>query len=406
MAAKVRSARLAVRAAAALLGALLAGCGGTGGQNGAALPSGSSGSNTTASITLDIPPSTTQSIAKKIDYVSPNTASIQIVVKNVNGSPTLPPNVPASTTVQLSDGPGGNCSPPAPPVDESCSVTIPAPAGEVVYQFTIFDSKGDALASATKQFKIVLGEANTNLTVVLGGIVAAMGILVPVITSGVPSQGALLLTPLDASGAQIDASAPYATPVIISDTDTSGDTSLGLNGGHGSQSVQVIGANVTVTFSYNGNPLVPPFDINATVNGVQVGSSGTIIPSTQAISFTNTYLDLNTDPKGPSYGQPTMFFSTVGTPSSPVTQQTTASESGYNGTFTARIQSNACISSYNGGQVASLTGSPGTTFTVSSLNPGFCEIVVADSGTHSSIFWVSVTTGVVNINSRWHHVVK
>jgi|GEM_PF-3461285 len=402
----VRSAPLAARIVAASLALALAGCGGAAGPGGSPPPP-SSGAGTTASITFDIPPSAAKSIAKKVDYISPNTASIEIVVKNVNGSPTLPPNVPATTTVTLSDGPGGNCAPPAPPAGESCSVTIPAPPGQVVYQFTILDAKGEPLATATKQFKILVGQANSNLTVVLGGIVAKVNILVPAITAGVPATGPLLLTPLDASGAVIDASAPFAVPVILTDTDTSGSTSLGLNGSSGLQSVQVNGANVVATFKYDGNPNVSPFEINASVSGVQVGSSGTIIPSTQAISFSNTYVDLNTNPKGPSYGLPTMFFSTVSTPGSPVTQQTTATESGYNGNFTARIQTNACLSSYNQGQqVASLAGSPGTVFTVTALNPGFCEIVVDDTGAHQSIFWVSVTTGVVNIFSHAHRIVK
>lgn len=403
----LRFGRLATHALVATVATLLAGCGGAGGSGAIGSPHPpptTPGNGTTASVTLVIPPATAQSVGRKTDYVSPNTASIQILITNVNGSPTVPPGIPAKTTVALTTGTGGNCTAPAPPVGETCTVPIPAPAGNIVYQFTILDAHGNALATATKEFKILLGQANTNLQVVLSGIVAAVKILVPSIASGVPLQANLSITALDASGATIDASAPFATPVTLTDTDPSTSTSLSTPALVNQKTVTLPGSSTPVTFKYSGGPIAP-FSINATVGGVAVGTSGTIVPSTQAISFSNTFLDTNTNPKGPSYGQPTIFFGTVGPPGA-VTQTTTATESGYNGVFTATIAAATCTDPTNGQPVASLTGSPGTTFTVSSLNPGFCQVVVSDTINHRSIFWVSVSTGVVNINAHAHRVIK
>jgi hypothetical protein len=380
------------RAFVAAFALLVTGCGGGGGSSSAPTPTNHP---TTASLTLTIPAATSQSIGRKPQYVSPYTTAIQIVISNVNGSPTVPPGFAASTTINLTTGSGGNCSA-ATGGGETCTVNVPAPAGDIVYTFTILNAKGQALATATKLLTITKGESN-NLAVVLGGVVAKVTILVPTILASVPSIGTLVVDAYDASGGLIDATAPYAVPIVLTDTDQTLSTHLEVRNGIG-PTAQVNTASDVVTFAYDGNPDVPPFEINATVGTTQVGTTGPIAPATSVIAFSNTYID--TGAKGDlNYEQPTIFFATIG-----ATTTTTASESGYGGTFTATLDPGTCLTA--SGPVATLTGSPGTTFSVASLNPGVCKVIVDDTIGHTSIFWISVTTGVVTINSHAHRIVK
>ena len=400
------SARIASRVFAASLVMLIAGCGGGGGSAGTP---GNPIGVTSASLTLVIPPATTQSIARKTNYISPNTASIQINIDNVNGSPNVPGGVPASTTVKLTSGAGQPCTTPN-AQGSTCTISFPAPAGNIVFSFTIMDAKGQPLATAKKEFTIIKGEANSNLQVVLGGIVATVTIGPVVLVGGVSSVTTLVVNAYDASGALIDASAPYATPIVLSDTDTAPlSTHLEVRNGTG-PTAQINTASDVVTLSYNGNPLLPAFKLNATVGSTLVGSI-TVAPTTNAISFSNTSLGTGTvtQPNPPNLNQPTLYFGSVGTPSAPVTRTTTPSEGGYAGSYTAALNSTTCTTVVNNVQVPVASISPTTTttdFTVTALNPGLCEVVVQDTANHQSVFWIDVTTGVVGINARSRQLVK
>ncbi|MBD5655444.1 MAG: hypothetical protein IAI50_09765, partial [Candidatus Eremiobacteraeota bacterium] len=369
---RFRLVALIARAFAFAFAFVVAGCGGGGGGGSTPTPSNFT---TTASLTLVIPPATAQSIARKANYISPNTTSIVVVIDNVNGSTTIPPGFATTTTIPLKTGSSGNCGA-ATAAGETCNVQIPAPAGAVVYTFTILDSAGQPLATAKAEFTIVKGQANSNLQVVLGGIVASVKFALPSFIAGIRSQGTLTVQAFDASGALIDASAPYAVPIVITDTDSTKHTHLQLNNVIGPQ-VQVNVASNVVTLLYDGTNNVPAFAINATVGTTTVGTTGSIliVPYTSAISFSNTTIDTG-ETYDPNYGLPTIYFATVGTPSAPVTATTTASESGYGGSFTASLDSTTCFPST--GQVASITPSTGTTFTITALNPGVCRVTVND----------------------------
>ena len=78
--------------------ALAAGCGG-GGSGGVTPPLGSGGSSAgsaRSAVTIAIPPKPTDALSKSPDYVSPNTASIGIVVTPQGGTayPAVIANVP------------------------------------------------------------------------------------------------------------------------------------------------------------------------------------------------------------------------------------------------------------------------------------------------------------------------
>jgi hypothetical protein len=388
------------RALVALLATAVAGCGGGGGGGGSSPPVEPT-NPATASLTFVIPPvAAAQSGARRPAYISPYTTAITVVIDNVNGSTTVPPAYAKTTTVQLTSGSGGNCSA-ATATGETCTVQVPAPAGAIVYTFTILNSKGQALATATKLLTIVKGQANS-LSVVLSGIVASVKLGVPALVGGVKSSGTVTVDAYDASGGLIDASAPYAEPIVLTDTDKTLSTHLEVNNGIG-PTATVSTAGEVVTFTYTGNPDVPAFAITATVNQAQLLSVPLSVAS-QLISFSNTTVD-TLAPSDINYDSPTIYFGVVGTDSAPVTATTTAIESGYSGTFAAVLDPTTCTSA-DGGPVTAITGSPATTFTVYSLNPGICRVTVTDTAQHSSIFWVSVTTGTVGVDARTHHTVK
>jgi len=43
---------------------------------------------------------------------------------------------------------------------------------------------------------------------------------------------------------------------------------------------------------------------------------------------------------------------------------------------------------------------------VTPLDFGVCKVSVSDTIGHASLFWISVTTGVIGINARTHRIVK
>lgn len=390
----------ASRAFVALLATAVAGCGSGGGGGGSSPPIEPS-NPATASLTFVIPPvATAQSGARRPAYISPYTTAITVVIDNVNGSTNVPPAFAKTTTVQLTSGTGGNCSAPT-ATGETCTVNVPAPAGAIVYTFTILNAKGQALATATKLLTIIKGQANS-LSVVLSGIVASVKLGIPALIGGVKSSNTITVDAYDASGGLIDNSAPYAEPIVLTDTDSTLSTHLEVNNGIG-PTATVTTAGELVTFTYSGNPDVPAFTITATVNEAQLLSVPLSVAA-QLISFSNTTLDV-LSPNDINYYQPTIYFGIVGTPSAPVTATTTASETGYGGTFSAALDPASCTST-NGGPVTAISASPARTFTVSALNPGICRVTVSDTAGHSSIFWVSVTTGTVGVNARTHRTIK
>jgi len=222
-------------------------------------------------------------------------------------------------------------------------VQFVAPAGSIVFTFTIMDKAGQPLATAKKQLTILKGQANSGLQVVLSGIVASVKLLVPSMTAGFPLSAQLVFTAQDASGATIDASAPFATPIVLTDTDHTLSTHLEVRNGIG-PTAQLNSAGDVVTFIYDGNPTTPAFMINATVGTTAVGSSGSIVPLTQAISFTNTFIDTGA-PSDPNYQQPTIYFANRQYAVRPVSTTTTASENSYSGQFTAVLDPVTCASS-------------------------------------------------------------
>jgi len=258
--------RGAVRAFAPALAAvvLLYGCGGGGGGGGSsnvpppvvtpAPPPAAAAVN----FTILVPRATT-AFRRRPAYVSTLTQSVRLTV---NGGTPVVANV-NSGSPNCTDGASGR----------SCTVHAQATAGQATVVVQLYgqpDAQGPVLSQGTTSAALVAG-ANNAVSLTLNGVVArivlALGTASP--PQGTPATIPLTVTAYDAAGAAIVGD-PFASPIALTDSDTSGATSI---------SKTVIAspsdaANLTV--SYNG-AAVGSATIGASASGV---AASNVTPAT------------------------------------------------------------------------------------------------------------------------------
>jgi hypothetical protein len=408
--------RTPVFAVAAML--LAAGCGG-GGSGGGSAPTApvtatpSTGQNQTANLVLVIPlPATASSTKRHPQYVSTNSTQVVVAVNTVNGS--APPSwvaTPVATNLII----GGNCT--VGSGTETCTVPVAAPPGTVNYTFTAESNTNTPLATLTTTETVAKNTSNS-FNVTLLGIPYIVNVSGTSLAANAPPGGnseVLTVNVLDPSAALIVSPGNYNTPVTLTDNDATGVTSLSVNSGAGANAVVVNSPADVVTLNYNGQA-VNAFTISATGTGLAAGQGGTIGASALDVTFTGTVLDdsahggLNTDP---NWGQDTLFFSQASG-----TLPIGAVELGWtNAPYTQNFDvqlSGGCAG------IASITGGPATSFTVTALgSAGICSGRFTEHGTgypltnhpnntsgsptHNGTFWVSVTTSSFGVNSKLRH---
>ena len=257
----------------------LAACQGGGGSSSIATPVSSVATMTplsgaTATLTLTVPRAASESSDRRVPrYVSVNSAALVTTVITVNGSAPTSTQVPVNpSTAPLSSASGGNCT--SGPAGLTCTVTIPAPTGSVVYQFDLIDAGGHKLATNTLTLQIQPG-ANSNLQAQLRGIVASVTIGAPTLHQGTAFSGPITVQAFDASGAQITGAGPYALALTVTDNDPSAHTSLTANA-QTAKSVAVNDPNVVVILNYDGGP-ASSFTLTVTnANGSVPVTGGTV----------------------------------------------------------------------------------------------------------------------------------
>jgi len=384
---------------------LLAGCGGGGGSAptpqqqptvqatpAAAVPAAGS-----ARLTLDVPRSGS-SAQRAPRYVSPNSAKLVVTVLSVNGSAPSATQVPPAlnpSSFPLTTAPGGNCTTSA--NGETCTVTIPAPTGQVTYQFDVFDIANNKLSTNTLTYTIAAG-SSPNLQAQLNGIVSTVTVTAPTLTAGTSFSGPIAVQAFDASGALIVGPAPYNNPFTLTDNDASGATSL-TDGGTTGLVVTVGTPNDVVILNFDGED-IDPFTISATVPGKASATAGTVNITHSPVTFPGTPNDTQrtTDP---NYNQPTVALTAI-----PQTAQFTAAQVGWSdhGThgFTVALDPVTCGT----GPAAVVTVAPaaGTnnrTFNVTSQNPGVCKGTVTGGPPghpQSATIWFSVSASRIIVN--------
>ncbi len=202
-------------------------------------------------------------------YVSVNTQSATIAV---NGTTPVVIDLAAGSL---------NCTPQS-SAGRTCTIAVSAPTGADTFvenTYATTTGTGTPLSQNTTRATIVAGQPNT-VKLVLDGVVASISLA---LANATPSEGAvatipLTVTVLDSSNAAIIGSDPFANPISLTDTDTSGATNLSnatLNSPSDAGAVSV---------AYNG-AAIPPAVFSASATGIAAGS---IAPATLTPTASNS----------------------------------------------------------------------------------------------------------------------
>jgi sugar lactone lactonase YvrE len=260
--------------AIALVSLVVSACGGggTGASPGPIAPG--SGSSSQGNAVLLIPARTTSSDARRPAFVSPSASSVAIAVNG--GTPTvadISPTSPLCTT-----GSGGR----------TCSVPFTAINGNDTIAFTLYDAAnatGNVLGTGSSMATVA--GAPFSVTVAIGGTVAKVVLTAATsaLVLGSSTTVPITINAQDSDGNTIIGSAPFASPVTLTDSDTSGATTLSTtsvtapgqtitltyNGGAvtggavtiGATSTDLVASNVTaLALSVSGGPCAPPTTTN------------------------------------------------------------------------------------------------------------------------------------------------
>jgi hypothetical protein len=371
---------------------LLVGCGSGGGAGTpvpAPHPTQSAAGTASATLSLTIPATRASAAAARAGagaarrrpaYISPATQS---VVVNVTVGTAAPVPYEANlTTASCASGTSGYV----------CSLTIPLQPGNVGLAVALYSGQngsGDVLANGSGTATIVANRANT-ISITLQAVLGGVTFTAPSLSVGTAVSGVVLTgTFLDPSGATIGANQTLATPVTLIDSDTTGATTLLVNGTAGNV---VTSTSDAVTLNYTGASIAS-FTISA--SGLTLASISTITviggpPPNQGsgvITFPGIADDTTTS--GPNSGQPTLNL----TPTS-AAYSVTPLEAGYSGTFTLSLDATTCET--GSAAVISVTNTTGTSFTVSPLNAGLCKTTVSD-GTYTATLWVAVVSTTIGV---------
>jgi streptogramin lyase len=188
-------------------------------------------------------------------YIAPTTRSIAIFV---NGG-----------TAQITN---------APPVGQpqTTNITIDAPAGTDTFTIAAYDATngvGNVLSHAVFSQQVTAGVANA-LSASLNGVVSKASVSLSNATppAGTATTSAVNVTAFDPDGNVIVGSTDYDHPVLLTNSDASGVTSL--------STTTVVNASTAVTLSYNGKALT-----SATVDPVN-GTGATFAPVPTITEYT------------------------------------------------------------------------------------------------------------------------
>lgn len=353
----------------------------------------------TMSLSFTVPSASSSSSAakKKPAYVSTESTQAVVTILTVDGV-TPPASVaPNPLTVAFAtSGAGQNCT--VSGTTQTCTFDVPAPAGSVAYKLDVEDSAGDVLSSGTKTFTITAGTANT-LSMTLDAVPLVVTLSGPTLTAGTPAAaGALTIAVTDPGGGSIPSSPAqtFTTPITITDGDTTGATALLLNTttGTGSASVQMTSSADVVNITYTGLA-VPTFMLTASGSGVSgsmqysVGDANLVYQPIVPSGTTTCTATAGCSSSDANYNAPTVFINSAG-----ATAVFGASETGWSDfgkKFTVTLDPSTCTG------VATLTGSPGTSFTATGVAAGICSVNIADGLGRSETVYVSVTTTGIGV---------
>jgi hypothetical protein len=197
---------------------------------------------------LAIPAATSASVARAPKYISPSAVSIAIAVA---GAATIVADIsqssPDCTTTQTG---------------RSCTIPLVAPAGHDTFTFTQYaaaNATGAVLGTGTVALTVVAGTPfvlAATLDGTVGSVALALGTIPPIGTAG---STTLTVTAEDAAGNVIIGPGNYSSPITLTVTDSTAQTTLSSStvAGPASNVVTVnyaggAGTNATITASTPG----------------------------------------------------------------------------------------------------------------------------------------------------------
>jgi hypothetical protein len=315
------------------------------------------------------------SAARRPQYVGAGAKSVTITLNAVNNQP--PPAGLASTVT-------GNLTPPCGP-PSGCTVSGPlVPPGNDTFTITTYDGangSGLAIALSTQTVQIATGTQNS-VNVTLAGIPKYLAIPTTLTASaGTAFAQPQTLTVLvsDADGNAITGN--YATPVTVTDSDTTGasGTLLSVNGGTPARTVQLRSSTDSLTLSYGGLAIGP-----ASITAGAPNSADAVMmfsPALQSISYTGPLVN----------GAPEVdLYAPSGTGSS---ANVSLDETGWSNEPYSRVFSATVPSSCAG--IAGISPGSGTSFTITAAAApvvGNCTITFADGAGQSQSVLVTYTS--------------
>ena len=310
-----------------------------------------------------------------------DTQSISIVITAINGS--APPSGVQTTFNATLTTSNPNCAQGTSGL--ACTIAITSPTGNVTYTVSLFSTTnetGSPVAQGTTTATITVGTNNVvNLTLALVGGALALALQNTAPQSGSSTTIGVTLSELDGGGTPITGT--YPNPIVLTDSDTSGATSLAVNGKAGTT---VTTSADVVTLAYTGLAIAP-VTIGASTTGL-ASASATLTPGIAAVVLAPTSLSF----------QGTASLGGVGA------STVTATQAGWTGSFGHTIAvtngSPSCNLGNASTQIVSLPSTNGTSFAITPQNAGSCSLLFSGGAGASSSLPISVTTTKVIIQSH------
>ncbi len=228
-----------------------------------------------ASFTIHVPSKTAGTSAKP-QYVSPSTTQVSISV-NGGAAVVAPLSPTASGCTSASNG-------------FTCTVIVAAPVGTDTFVISLLDADSNVLSTLSVSESVASGAAN-NFGIVLGGVVASLTLTLATsspVANGSAQQIALTVNGLDADGNVIAGPGNYNAPITITDSDTSGTTSLSVGGSTPATTISVTAPGSSVTVNYTGAALPSGATFTASVSGTSVTPESVKLTPTSGTSTTVT----------------------------------------------------------------------------------------------------------------------
>ena len=262
------------------LGAALAACGGsqTVGYTPSTTPT-SGTSSSTVSFLVVVPSATTSARQRPNVVVPSNATSVTFTLDSVGGTPYS--GTPTTETLASSNGACTSVN-----GQLSCDFNVTAPVGALVYTVTVYDGTS------------VIAEGNVAVTTTAGGTVSApftlsgtvakIALSVGTGITGLAASYPITVQAEDSKGNTILGT--YTSAITLSDSDTSGVTSITTSGSDNPPAHELLSSSDTAALNYNGAALSSAATIGASASGVSASNitTASFLPTASVVNTSGT----------------------------------------------------------------------------------------------------------------------